>query len=284
MLDQMIESKETIRDSRRGNFFLTTLVLVAATFGSGMVWSLFAKDLGIGNENLEFSKLVAPVDIAETAPPVPEPEIRQTPSKPITKVESVLPVRQANIARTDETIYVPEKVSVTPSTQKARPTGMFTIGKSDSEGIPAQIGIEGRNVVANNVGIAPTMKPEIFKDTEAKEPPKIKKPVAKPEKAVPVAETRKVVQSLGVINGKALSLPTPPYPAAAQAVRVSGQVNVQVSIDEQGRVTSAKAVSGHPLLRNVSENAARNARFSQTLLSNQAVKVTGIIIYNFASR
>jgi protein TonB len=58
-------------------------------------------------------------------------------------------------------------------------------------------------------------------------------------------------------------------------------VTVQITVDEGGRVVSASAVSGHPLLRAAAEGAARQARFSPTLLSGQPVKVTGVITYNF---
>ena len=85
----------------------------------------------------------------------------------------------------------------------------------------------------------------------------------------------------GIINGKAIDLPKPEYPAAAKAVRASGAVNVQVTVDEQGKVISASAVSGHPLLRAAAEQAARKAKFSLTKLSGTPVKVTGAIVYNF---
>ncbi len=87
--------------------------------------------------------------------------------------------------------------------------------------------------------------------------------------------------SKGVVNSGAISLPKPPYPAAARAVRAEGAVNVQVLIDEEGNVASANAVSGHPLLRQASEQAALGAKFKPTLLSGQPVKVNGIIVYNF---
>lgn len=85
-----------------------------------------------------------------------------------------------------------------------------------------------------------------------------------------------------VLNGKATSLPKPEYPAAARAVRASGAVNVQVTIDEQGNIISARAVSGHPLLRQAAEEAARNAKFAPTLLEGKPVEITGIVVYNFA--
>jgi len=87
----------------------------------------------------------------------------------------------------------------------------------------------------------------------------------------------------GILNGKAISLPHPEYPQAAAAVRASGAVSVQVMIDEEGKVISAAAASGHPLLRAAAEDAARKAVFSPTLLSGNPVKVSGIIVYNFAA-
>lgn len=87
----------------------------------------------------------------------------------------------------------------------------------------------------------------------------------------------------GVLNGKATNLVKPAYPAAARAVRAEGAVNVQVTIDEEGNVIAASAVSGHPLLRAAAVEAARASKFSPTVLSGQAVKVSGVIVYNFVA-
>lgn len=102
-------------------------------------------------------------------------------------------------------------------------------------------------------------------------------PYAKPDKSPAAPKTI----SGGMLNAKAISLPRPPYPPAARAVRASGSVSVQVLIDESGNVVSATAVSGHPLLRAAAASAARGAKFSPTLLSGQPVKVSGVITYNF---
>ena len=85
----------------------------------------------------------------------------------------------------------------------------------------------------------------------------------------------------GVINGKAKSLPKPEYPASARARFAEGVVPVKVTIDEQGRVVSAKAICGDPDLKIASEESAKKAKFTPTLLSGQPVKVTGTIVYNF---
>jgi TonB family protein len=58
-------------------------------------------------------------------------------------------------------------------------------------------------------------------------------------------------------------------------------VTVQVLIDEAGKVISARAVSGHPLLIPEAQKAALQARFSPTTISDQPVKVSGVITYNF---
>ena len=89
--------------------------------------------------------------------------------------------------------------------------------------------------------------------------------------------------SLTVLNGKALSLPEPLYPALARAAHASGVVFVWVSIDETGKVISASAVTGHPLLRPSAVEAARLARFSPVMVNGQPVKITGIITYNFVA-
>lgn len=86
---------------------------------------------------------------------------------------------------------------------------------------------------------------------------------------------------VGVINGKAVRLVTPPYPAEAKEKRVSGQVEVMVTIDETGQVTRACAVKGAKELQRASEIAAYQSKFTPTLLGGKTVRVTGKIIYNF---
>ncbi len=85
----------------------------------------------------------------------------------------------------------------------------------------------------------------------------------------------------GVLNGMALILPPPSYPDAARRMRQSGMIQVEVVVDENGKVISARALSGSTILRDVAVEAAYRARFSPTKLSGQPVKVTGQINYNF---
>jgi TonB family protein len=146
-----------------------------------------------------------------------------------------------------------------------------------------------------NFGVRPTPSPSVQAETPSPSvpissvpteitPPPPAKPAASEQAEVktetPVAVSRAPISG-GVLNGKAISLPQPAYPPAARSVHASGAVNVQVTIDEKGNVTSASAVSGHPLLRASASTAARQARFSPTKFSGAPVKVTGVIVYNF---
>jgi TonB family protein len=94
--------------------------------------------------------------------------------------------------------------------------------------------------------------------------------------------TSKIISG-GVLNGRAIELPKPAYPSMARVAHASGTVVVEVVIDEKGHVTSAQAISGHPLLKAASVEAALNAKFTPTKLAGQPVKVSGVITYNFVA-
>jgi protein TonB len=104
---------------------------------------------------------------------------------------------------------------------------------------------------------------------ESEPPPPAPRPILKPV-------------SGGVLNGTAISLPSPTYPEAARRLRMAGLVSVEVVVDETGKVISAVATSGPAVLRDVAVQAALRARFSPTKLSGQPVKVSGVINYKFA--
>ncbi len=94
------------------------------------------------------------------------------------------------------------------------------------------------------------------------------------------AENSGAIKS-GVINGKAISLPQPAYPAEAKQQRLGGTASVKVKIDEQGNVIEAKSICRTDALGRAAEEAARKAKFSPTSLDGKLVQVTGIITYNF---
>ncbi len=272
MLNQLIESKNNGRErARKSRFLLATFGVLSAVLMSGWTYSLFAKNYGVGNGDFDVSTLVSPVMVSDEAPP-PRPEpVERTRTK---SNKIVLEELYDTLANYKEPTKALGKQNVVDAT---RFPSLDNIVKGNRNIIPENA---TRNTGGDeqNCGLC-SDKTSNTPSTDPSEEFVVK---TKP-KATPVQKTPPT-QSLGVINGRATYLPKPAYPAAAIAVRASGQVNVQVTIDESGRVISAQAVSGHPLLRAAAVSAARGTKFSPTLLSNVPVKVTGVITYNFEPR
>jgi TonB family protein len=138
--------------------------------------------------------------------------------------------------------------------------------------------IGGAELEAGNNQEMPAVEPPLVAPIPVPQQPNEKSDVEKKP------EGNRAPISGGVLNGKAISLPKPPYPPIAKAAKASGTVVVQVLVDENGDVIEARAVSGHPLLQAASVVAARSAKFAPTKLSGQLVKVTGVITYNFVAQ
>ena len=109
--------------------------------------------------------------------------------------------------------------------------------------------------------------------------PKTEKP--EPQVSTPTQTDETQNANVGELNSRAVKLQTPVYPQDARRLGIQGKVLVQITIDEQGNVTSAKSTSGNALLRGSAEDAARRSKFKPVLVNNQPVKATGFIIYNY---
>jgi protein TonB len=85
----------------------------------------------------------------------------------------------------------------------------------------------------------------------------------------------------GVLTDSVISRIEPSYPQEAKDAQISGLAVVEVVVDEQGNVESARALSGHPWLRDAAVAAARQWQFKPTILRGQPVKVVGTITFSF---
>jgi TonB family protein len=274
MFDQLTESNTEQKNARgRLGIFIVTALLVGALFVSGVVWSLYGKELVLGSGDMELSAMVAPVAMPENAPRPPQPKVQR---REIDQTDVKVATRQVNMLRMDETPIVPKGVSITPNVSKER-TSNFKISPGIEKG-----GDTSRLAVGTGRSTDTGEPSGSGEQTAIVEPPVTTTPPQPIKKIDPPVEPRRDVRvSLGVVNGKATDLPVPVYPPPAKAVGAEGVVSVQIMIDESGNVTSAKAVSGHTLLRQSAERAARGAKFRPTLLSNEPVKAMGVIAYNF---
>ena len=81
--------------------------------------------------------------------------------------------------------------------------------------------------------------------------------------------------------GEKVYAPSPSYPPIAKAAGAQGTVSVRVTVDEEGNVVAARAVSGHPLLQAAAVDAARVSKFKPVVVDGKPVRVSGLISYNF---
>ena len=263
MFNNLIESSSHKGEfKRRGSFVLFTAATYFLLFVIAGVMSIYAYDARLEDQNTEIITMLNPVDLA---PP------KTTPSKP-----NVAPPkghagrqnvaeREVAMARVDNP-RIPDTVSATPNKNlPIPPSGLYTITGRDRD--PVGPGGGERPGPGNGQPISGGSSRVV----EVGTPP----PPVTVEKSVPR------VVSKGVINGEALSLPRPIYPSIAKQLRIQGTVSVQILIDEAGKVIAAKVVSGNPSLAPAARQAAFGARFSPTRLSDQPVKVSGVITYNF---
>jgi TonB family protein len=86
---------------------------------------------------------------------------------------------------------------------------------------------------------------------------------------------------IGQLNALAVNLVKPSYPEIARKTNVVGTVTVQVTLDEEGKVVSAKAIEGPSILRSTAEDAARKSKFKSAMSGDKPIKATGYILYNF---
>jgi len=263
MFDNLVESGSHKQDlSRKGSFLLGTIAIYAVIGITMLVIGILYAPAYLDAQDLELTTLVAPVPVPQQAN---EPE-KQQEAKPQNKDQNV-DVRKELIADVSESRVAPKEISAKASDIPPVRRGVTTVLGNESSN--AAVPINAGPGTGTGIGTGPT------KVNIEGEPPPPPPPAPTPPRA-PI--------SGGVLNGKAISLPKPNYPPIARQAHASGTVVVQVTIDENGKVISAHAVSGHPLLQAVAVAAARGARFSPTKLSGQPVKVTGVITYNFVAQ
>ena len=80
---------------------------------------------------------------------------------------------------------------------------------------------------------------------------------------------------------KAVVKVSPKYPTMAKDAKVEGAVVVEVQVSDSGRVVSARALSGHPLLRASAEEAALKWRFEPVTVDGAPTESIGIIRFYF---
>ena len=266
MFTNLIESQSHVREfKRRSSFFLITVVGYAVALTAAGVASVFAYDaqLEAQTSSLELLSWVPPVTPEPPRPinAVQPPRIRR--SAPTTApVDPNVRVQERTVAQasTNDPLSVPHDIGTTASNIPPV-TGAYRIGNRN---------VDPPSVAPSNsdICIACPSTPPVVRVVDTPPTPEPPKPT-----------TQRVASQ--VLNSKLINAPQPIYPAMAKQTRTQGSVNIQILVDEQGKVISAQVMSGNALLNPAAKEAAMRARFTPTTLNGVPVKIQGVITYNF---
>jgi periplasmic protein TonB len=101
-------------------------------------------------------------------------------------------------------------------------------------------------------------------------------PVPSPPPSAPIPQ-----RAIPIIKGEAIKQAQPDYPAIARSARQEGTVPVEVGINENGDVISARAISGPVLLRAAAESAARRWKFKPSTRDGKPLPSVTTISFRF---
>lgn len=272
MFNNLVESGSHRRDlARKGRFMLGTLALYGVLLAASGVASVVAYDARLERQTLEITSMIAPVPF-ERPPTEPTAEIERP--RPPAGSEDRVAIRTVFYNDLRTTPRTPPPVSTGAVNVPPVPPGMHvTLGNRNytPEGNVGPRGDGDGDLVPRERAVAPVRVVATVDPT----PP----PASTPAPTPAPPQTLRVTSKL--ISSKVISKPVPPYPAVAKAAGVSGSVNVEILIGEDGQVITARAIDGPALLRPAAVQAARQARFTPTVLGGRPVKVSGVIMYNF---
>jgi protein TonB len=253
MFEKLVVSTTQRRKHTTAKFFLGTVVLYAVALASAFVISVLVSDTRLADTSSVIA-LVGPPPMSGTTSPIP----------PISRRHPQTNVRpDPNHAMTLDQLmnHRDNRPPVVPFFDRL-PAGS---GSPDSAGPP-------------NVGMAPGVPDG---DSNVAPPPRPDPPPVKPAATTIVPDNRPVRVTSNVLQGKAIERRVPAYPELVRRIHLQGEVAVEVIISPEGRVESARAISGHPMLITTALEAARGWRFGPTILNGVPVRVTGVITFVF---
>jgi len=196
-----------------------------------------------------------------TAPP-----FQEISSPRVANVEVMAPT-MALAAQSDKQAPLPAKPATPPiPPQAAAPPAPSTSSNEAMAAAP----------VAPVAPVAPTLATSATPPSPAAAPAPPAKEKTKSKDKDKQKDAKRKVEKGGLIEA-----PKPVYPPDAKEQKIEGVVSVDIVINEEGNVISAKPNSGPEALHGAAKDAALKARFKPTLVDGKAAKVAGAMSYNF---
>lgn len=130
----------------------------------------------------------------------------------------------------------------------------------------------------------PPVKEEPKKEEPKQETPKQEepKPVVTVPSAAPANNANVSPVDVGSLVPYVTKQTPPSYPAAAKAMRATGVVRVDLTINETGDVAEVQKTSGPMMLQAAAKDAIKKWKFKPFLKDGQPVRAIGYINFNFS--
>lgn len=251
MFEKLVVSTSQRRKHTTAKFFVGTVVLYAIVLACAFVISVVVSDTRLADTSI-VTVLTGPPPMSGSTTPKPPASNRPPRTDVAADPNHPMTLEQIMGHRDNHPPVIPV-FRISGGSGSAFPGGSAEVG--------IDIGVPG-----GDLNVAPPPRPD---------PLPVKPAATTTVSGSPVRVTSNVLQ------GKAIERRVPVYPELVRRLHLQGDVAVEVVISPEGRVESARAISGHPMLIATALEAARGWRFGPTILNGVPVRVTGVIIFAF---
>jgi periplasmic protein TonB len=239
--------KESVADAREGLMSSRTTVLNAVDDGADSTVASVAP--GYTNAAPTTPNIVPTAQtVAKNEPQTVEQPKTEAPKTETAKLETP----KTEQPKTSEPVKETPK-QLTPNVAKEQPKTEAAEEKTSAPKTP----VRERRVSSENSATVAENKPE----TDAK--------------------TDSSPLNVGSLVEFATQRVNPVYPPQAKVLRMTGVVKVEVTVDEEGKVTEVQNTSGPSMLQRSAVEALKKWKFKPFTRDGQPVKATGFVNFNF---
>jgi protein TonB len=248
--------------SKRILAIVAVLVVVA---GLGYVgWTKFGKtsptSMPSGSTN--------PVTVQTTAPTISSPNVPSVATSEVAPAPASVTPQAAKPSASINTAPVTKvAVSTEPAVSKPAPAPIRV--KAQPSATHAQTAEESAPQVPNPLGVASANDKGLSGLVTST-------PINIPRQAPGMLRI-----SQGVSQGLLINRVQPKYPSNALAMRIQGAVQIEATINKEGKITNLKALSGDPVLARSALDAVRQWRYKPYYLDGDPVDIQTQITVNF---
>jgi protein TonB len=211
---------------------------------------------------LVFFQAIPGIDLVTlliAAPPVPE-----VPPPPPPRPPASRPQQEDRVTVSRDMITPPGMPDFIPA-----PDEEPAVPYSFVAGIPPGLTAPGAGLAGSTLIPGSLLGHDILPATPPPPPPPPKK-IATPLEIGGKVQEAKLIRKI-----------LPEYPEIAKKARVSGEVMLEIAVDEEGNVTSLKVLHGHPLLVAEAVRVVRQWKYSPTLLNGEPVPILSVVTIIF---